>query len=60
MEDDEHAVLGFANVELVAVAAEFESGAKCFERVLVGVFGRTAMADHVGTLAALSDAFVPE
>jgi hypothetical protein len=58
VEAHEHAVFGGANVDLVAVRAEFEGGAIRFERVLVRELGCAAMADDRGPLAALRDALV--
>ena len=59
VKDHQDAILRFANIELVAVGAEFEARAKGFQRVLVRVFRRTAVADDVGALAALGDSLVP-
>src|SRR5262249_50413794 len=58
VEDDQHAVLRGADVELVAVAAQLEGGAEGLQGVLVGVLRGAAVADDVDALAALRDALV--
>src|SRR5262249_10057121 len=57
---DEDAVFRAANLELVAVAAEQKSSAKCLESVFVRVLGRTPMADDVSVLEALGDALMSD
>src|SRR5262245_1889078 len=53
VEANENAVLRLANVDFVAVAAQFEGGAIGFERVLVGEFVSAPMADDHGLPASL-------
>jgi hypothetical protein len=59
VEADQHPVPGGPDVDLVAVATQLERGPVGLQGVLVGVLGRAAVAQDVGTLAAFGDALVP-
>jgi hypothetical protein len=58
MEADENSVASATDIDFVSVAAEFQCGAICLERVLVGKFLRAAMADEVCSPATFHDPFV--
>jgi hypothetical protein len=55
---NEHAILRFADVDFVTIAAELERCAVGFERVFVRVLRRAAMTENVDALAALGDSLV--
>jgi hypothetical protein len=59
MKDDEHAVLGRADVNFIPVAAEFKGSSESLQRVFMGMFRCATVADDVDTFTPFRDALVP-
>ena len=59
MKADEHAVAGRANVDLVAVGAQCQRRAVCFERVFVSEFRCAAVTNNGDAGAPRCNALVP-